>query len=282
MNSLSKRQPRRQLVFTSAGDRSNLKHWLDGPREFDLVVVFYGDEPNDYADVCEYYFVRKGSKFGNLNYLYQTQPELLRDYDSVLVMDDDILISAESINRLFQLFSEQDWWLAQPAFSPVGKISWPITRVQPRCRWRYTNFVEMGAPLFRRDKLDDFMRVFDPEITGTGTDHWFMESLGTEIIGKVAVVDEVTCINPRDHSKGGQRECDLLEGETERSRAWGRIQAKYGVKRVEHTENGVQMKPLVDGLVSTFSHWPSNAYVFLRERLFSHLKPIIYRWVGSG
>ncbi len=34
---------------------------------------------------------------------------------------------------------------------------------------RYTNFIEMARPLFRQDKLDAFMAVYDPELVGYGT-----------------------------------------------------------------------------------------------------------------
>lgn len=53
------------LVFTSAGGRSNLRAWLNCRRDFDLWVVYYGDEPSPFHNS------RKGSKFQNLHYCYQ-------------------------------------------------------------------------------------------------------------------------------------------------------------------------------------------------------------------
>ena len=127
---------RRFLVFTSAGDHSCLNHWLKGPREFDLCIAYYGEHPGRYAGVGEYYFERKGAKFGNLHHLYLNSPQFLANYEAVLVMDDDILISPTQINRLFALRSKLDLWLCQPAFNPLGQTSWPITHAQWGCLLR--------------------------------------------------------------------------------------------------------------------------------------------------
>ena len=37
---------RRYLVFTSAGDRTNLRMWLAEDRRFDLWITSYGDHPD--------------------------------------------------------------------------------------------------------------------------------------------------------------------------------------------------------------------------------------------
>lgn len=49
-----------------------------------------------------------------------------------------------------------------------------INTVHPTAKLRYTNFVEMACPLFRRDELDAFMSVYDPDLVGYGTDRWFL------------------------------------------------------------------------------------------------------------
>jgi hypothetical protein len=158
----------RNLVFTSAGDRSNLRGWLIGQRDFDLWVVYYGDRPEAFRTEADLYLARKGSKFQNLHHCYRRWPQMLARYDAIMVMDDDILIHATGISRLFAIRQELDLWALQPAFRLSGKISWDITRVQATAKLRYTNFIEMACPLFRRDKLEAFMSVYDPELVGYG------------------------------------------------------------------------------------------------------------------
>jgi len=257
---------KRRLVFTSAGDHSNLTTWLERNRKFDLCIAYYGDEPGRYQDVADFYFARKDSKFGNLQFAYQQWPELFAPYQSILVQDDDLIITSQQINRLFDLQADLDLWLLQAAFSPLGKTSWPITQAHWNCRLRYTNFVEMTGPLFRRDKLEKFMREFDPVLKGTGTDWWYMHSLGEDCSGKIAIIDEVTCINPHDRSKGGQRECDRLQTEAERTAAWKWASRRYGIPRHPNVVLERQLKAIPARWASPILHWPLDCYAFIRNR----------------
>ena len=210
LHDLPDRKGGRYLVFTSAGDHSNLVRWLRGRRHFDLWITYYGDDNDRYVNVADYYNSRKGSKFQNLKFAYETWPEVFAQYEAVMVMDDDVLVSGDQIGRLFELRNQLDLWVLQPAFSPVGKISWDITRVQPSCRLRFTNFVEMTCPLFRQDKLAQFVAAYDPILVGYGMDFWFLHSMGPDLQRRVAVIDEIVCTNPHDSTKG-RREIDQLQ-----------------------------------------------------------------------
>ena len=226
------------LVFTSAGDRSNLRAWLRGRRDFDLWVVYYGDRPDTFREEADLYSQRKGSKFQNLHHCYQEQREIFGRYDAVLVMDDDVLIDGTAITRLFDIRREFDLWLSQPAFRIRGKISWDVTRMRPTTKLRYTNFVEMTCPLFRRDKLDAFMDVYDPKLSGYGVDWWFLQTIGGYDKKRVAVVDEVPCVNPFDRTKGGMREIDRLEPKAERVRVWDQVKKRNELGQYVHKEFG--------------------------------------------
>jgi hypothetical protein len=248
------------LVFTSAGDRSSLQGWLSGRRDFDLWVVYYGNRPRTFQDLSDLYVSRKGSKFQNLHYCFKRWPEVLARYDAIMVMDDDILIDAGGITRLFELRRELDLWALQPAFRLSGKISWQITRVQATAKLRYTNFIEMACPLFRRDKLEAFLRVYDPELVGYGVDWWFLHSLGSDLGNHVAVVDEVSCVNPYDKNKGGGREIDQLQSHEKRKEVWERMKARYGLdeQNRDHKEfRRVNKSPLgaAAGLIRYFPDW---------------------------
>lgn len=247
--------PRPYLVFTSAGRHANLSHWLPG-RNFDLWVTYYGPGENPYARVAEIHHSRSGSKFQNLAFAYRQWRDLLARYRAIMVMDDDVLISGAAISRLFELREELGLWLLQPAFHPRGKISHPITEVRPWLRLRYTSFVEMTCPLFARDKLFDFLEVYDPALVGFGMDWWFLHTLGPAAEGRVAIVDEVTCVNPRDAAKGGRREIDRLQSEEERRRIWNEIKAKYRITSESRgqVEYGRIAKPQPRKLMDTLAH----------------------------
>lgn len=234
----------RNLVFTSAGDKANIDFWLKGSRNFDLWVSYYGNEKNRYQDLSDFYISKKGAKFPNLQYVYQHWEDILNHYEAILVLDDDIIINGSEISRLFEIQKQYDLWVLQPAFDQRGKISFSITRVRPFSFLRYTNFVEMTCPLFRKDKLDAFMKVYDPSLIGWGTDWWFINSLAPEIKGNVAIVDEISCINPQDHMKGNQREIDLLQSRSERKSNWERIKKKHHIKEQKRMIFATVKKPL--------------------------------------
>lgn len=234
----------RFLVFTSAGEKANLHFWLKGKKRFDLWICYYGDEENRYSDQCEYYIKRKGGKFPNLHYIYRHWSSILDEYEAILVMDDDIVIRATAISRLFEIRQQYDLWLLQAAFNPLGKISHAITQVTPSNLLRYTNFVEVTCPLFRKDKLDAFMKIYDPLLVGWGVDWWFLESLGEDLQGKVAIVDAISCINPGEWTKGKQREIELLQEKSIRISNWEEVKKRHNIKREEKgiTEYGA-IKP---------------------------------------
>jgi hypothetical protein len=240
----------RNLIFTSAGDHSNLRLWLAGTRKFDLWVTYYGDGRNSYGEAADYYAERKGSKFQNLHFAYRECHALFAQYDYVMAMDDDVIIGADELDRLFDLCKSHDLWACQPAFSPRGRISWPITRVRPTCSYRFTNFIEMTCPIFRQDKLAAFMQVYDPVLVGYGMDWWFLHTMGADLSGKVAVIDEIICVNPHERTKTGVREIDRLQPMVKRQAIWTEVKKKYGIRGEEQgTREFLRIrKPLFQGL----------------------------------
>lgn len=265
-------------MFTSAGDHSNLHGWLQGTRDFDLWVVYYGDRRDTFRDAAEYYVARKGSKFQNLHYCYQHWHPLLARYDAIMVLDDDIVIDAASLTELFRIRRELDLWALQPAFRLLGKISWDITRVRPAARLRYTNFIEMACPLLRRDKLDAFMSVYDPQLVGYGTDWWFLHSLGPELENHVAIVDAITCINPYDRTKGGRREIDRLQSKPQRQEVWERIKTLHGLdeqgrKQIEYRRIPRSTLGAVAGTIGHIPDWARFQARSLASRLVRGMLP---------
>jgi hypothetical protein len=262
----------RNLVFTSAGDQSNVRRWLSGRRDFDLWVVYYGSVPKRLYPEADLYLARAGTKFQNLHYCYSQWRGLFERYEAVLVMDDDIVIGASGISRLFQIRRELDLWALQPAFRVAGKISWNITRIQTDALLRYTSFIEMTCPLFRRDKLDAFMDVFDPELMGYGEDWWFLQTLGAQSRRRVAIADEVPCINPHDRDKGGAREIDRLSTHEQRKEAWDRIKARYGLHEMGrlHEEYGRIERSGLQAALATAR--------FLPEAMCDRAKQTVRRW----
>jgi hypothetical protein len=219
----------RYLIYTSAGDYANFNPWLRGKRDFDLWVTYYGKQGSRYKEIADFYNIHEGSKWQNLLYVYRQWPDILQHYEAVLVMDDDILITTASINRLFAIRKQYDLWICDPSFDVRGKIRHKITASQPGNFMRFVNFVENGCPVFRKDKLDEFMKVYDGSLGGNGVDYWYLHVLGPDLEGKVAIVDAVRCINPYDEAKSGKRECLIYEKMPWKELA-AQLESRYGIK----------------------------------------------------
>jgi hypothetical protein len=220
----------RSLVYTSVGDRSEIEGWLSpGPtRLFDTWISYYGAIPGRYREHGQYYHQRSGGKFPSLASDYRRHPEIFRQYDAVFVLDDDIQISGRAIARLFDLRQQYDLWLLQPAFSPRGRISHPITRMHAEAKIRFTNFIEVTCPLFRGDKLELFLSHYDPSLVGWGVDWWFCELIGGGSACKIAIADQIPCVNPLTRRRGGGlREIDRLQPVEERMRTWEDVKLRH-------------------------------------------------------
>lgn len=254
---------RRNLVFTSAGDHAQLQRWLVGRRNFDLWIAYYGDTPGRYSKLADSWWARKGSKFGNLHARWKTYPKMLQPYDAVMVLDDDIWIDGDSISRLFEIREQYDLSVVQPAYRRSGKISHKITRRKPEYKLRFTEFVEMSCPVFRRRGLEKFLTEYDPVMVGYGTDHWYMSVLQREADFRCAIVDSVPCTNPHDDLKGGVREINTLQSCDDRKATWERVRRDRGIEEAD-------------------TRWSLGGIKLgLRDRLKSHMKDISHA-ISSG
>lgn len=221
--------PRRpHLVFTSAGPDAGIDSWLTGSPEFDLWIVDYGGCDPRLLARATYTHPSPGAKFPNLHRAWSRWPELFERYEAILVLDDDLDLRAADINHLFACRAEHDLWILQPSYDPRGKIAHAVTRSRPLNRIRFANFVEVGCPLFRRDKLAEFLAVYDPALVGYGVDWWFCEVIGAGATDRIAIVDEVACLNPLDREKGG-RSIDRVESRDRRRAVWKAVKADRGL-----------------------------------------------------
>ncbi|MEV6257952.1 DUF707 domain-containing protein [Nocardia sp. NPDC051911] len=189
---------RRNLVVLRAGDESLHEQWLAGPhpRTWDLVVSYFGDDPDRYrvADVAR--IDRKGPKWPALHHVLTTDLAAVLDrYDYVWLPDDDLAADTSSINELFHCAAQHRLALTQPALTEDSYYSHEITLVDRRFNLRHTNFVEIMAPCFSREFLRRCLPTFDATQTGWGLDfHWprFITDSTS-----IAIVDAVTVRHTR-------------------------------------------------------------------------------------
>ncbi len=230
---MSTDEPQRWCVFTSAGDQNAVRLWLagDATRRWDLVAAYYGKNDDEFAalsKLCSYAFRTKGGKFQNLKKLITEHPAFFDRYSHVWVCDDDIRMSCSQINEAFEITEKLGFWVAQPADLPEGRIShWITCTAGPSWDYRIVNFIEVRMPIFRRDKLTEFLAVYDGSLVGAGIDPWFANFFKADEFGRFAIIDKVRVINPRNQVKGGS-EIDSLQDLDTRVAAHLEIAQKYG------------------------------------------------------
>ena len=192
----------KQLVFTSAGhrefrDKDNkplentnpIKEWTKGLKDFDVVTYCYDDSGigKEYSDL---WIHRPGfTKYQNFWHYASFYPEHLRQYDYIWVVDDDMFMSTEDINRMFEMMDSYSIDLGQPSMSLDGMHYVHILVNDPDYSLRYTNFVECSAPIFSRYAMEKVVRTFNETLTG-----WGWDSLISDMIlehENVAVFDNV-------------------------------------------------------------------------------------------
>ena len=293
-------KPKTNLVFTSAGDNTQFyNHWLGETRNYDVWCVYYGKNENIYNmydKLVDKIWKRKGSKFQNFHYIYTNYRHLLDIYDRFFIVDDDIIISTNDINRLFEISIKYDLWVCQPSFTRDDncKISHPITMHLPNNLLRYTNFVEVNTPVFSKDSIHKFMKYYDPILIGYGIDFFYIWVLGLDKDDKYAIIDSIQCINPIADKKAPNtvREHNNITNYDKEDELWFEIQNKYNIPDwidtktysiiLESNENKINnIKLAIQTVLIMKENLP-----FLREWIIYHLhigfdKIFLYDNTGS-
>lgn len=184
----------KNLVVSVCGDNSYHRIWNKSKPDFDLFVVYYGKVADKFCQDGKYYATSKGTKFVILHDIYTRFKEVIDQYDTVFIPDDDMYIETEDINRFFELFNKYQLSLAQPSI--LGYISWPITANVNFSLLRYTNVVEIMCPCFSLSALQTCLPTFVENKTNWGIEYLWNQKLGSPT-DKIAIVDDVVAIHTR-------------------------------------------------------------------------------------
>jgi hypothetical protein len=203
---------RRFLVMARAGNTSLHRKWLQGgERNFDLYLSCYGDRPQEYAGDAEVLREMKSTKWPAWNHHILEEPELVASYDAVWFPDDDLLIDAAGISKMFDLFMAFDLALAQPSLSHDSYFSHPLLLRDARYLVRHTDFVEVMGPVFSREALALLRPTFAQSRTGWGLDYLWPRLLSEKgICGKIGVIDAVSMTHTRPVGGG-----DIYQGQAD-------------------------------------------------------------------
>jgi hypothetical protein len=196
-----KQNRRRNLLVVRAGEESLHPSWLNAsrPRDFDLLVSYYGDVPGRYREMADVYHAMKGPRWPAHNELCRTQPALFESYDYVAFACDDLGARQMTWNRLFDACRRFELDLAQPAIR--GHRSHTITRPVDGCALRFTDFVEVMCPVMSRRAFGELKSTFGESVSGWGLDYLWSE-ISTRKGWRVAIIDAVRVRHSRPIREG--------------------------------------------------------------------------------
>lgn len=179
------------LVIATVGDNSLHKEWIKEKPNFELVLLYYGDDKEiakSYISDTPHLYAAKGFKWWLIKSFIEDNLEWISQFDYIWFPDDDIEINTQNINKLFDLTKKYQLWLCQPAL--LGYVSHQITLPQVDYLLRYTNFVEVMAPMMSLDTVLKLKDTFDINYSSWGLDGVWHYLLG-QPKDKVAVIDSV-------------------------------------------------------------------------------------------
>lgn len=205
--------PRDFLVYTPAHRGDFAGDFTNPARLFDLAVNDWtgSGKFSKAADQAEYKFAETGHKWPTIARLLPRLP----CYRFYAFIDEDIDVSADTLNSLFrtgELFGLQ---IFQGALSPRSHFSHDVSRVQPGSYLRATTFVEIMAPIFSAAALEKCAATFTLSELG-----WGLEYLWNDILRSqgMAIVDQfpITHIRPVQSNRWKNQRGETAEQECAR------------------------------------------------------------------
>jgi hypothetical protein len=189
---------RQNLVIVRAGNSSLHPEWLKGvdARNWDLVVNYFGDDPDLYKEDDVTRIDSKGPKWPALQELLQSNSEFLSDYDYIWLPDDDLFATKADINSLFDLVKNYKLEVAQPALSWDSYYSHITTLRNSMTKIRFTNYVEVMAPCFCSAMLRKALPLLNSNLSGWGLDYLWTQLAENPQSG-IAIIDDVTVRHTR-------------------------------------------------------------------------------------
>ncbi|MDX3772603.1 DUF707 domain-containing protein [Chromatiaceae bacterium AAb-1] len=184
------------LIIVRIGDKSLHQNWLQGATPlFDIFLSYFGDTPQKFREDATYYEQAKGGKWPEIARIITDNKALISQYQAIWLPDDDLLINAADINKMFSFMLAFDLDLAQPALSMNSYFSHSSLLQKKGSVLRLTNFVEVMAPVFSQHALMTLEPTFSQSPSGWGLDNLWPNLLSPK--SKIAIIDDICVVHTR-------------------------------------------------------------------------------------
>ena len=175
----------------------------DRPRLWDLAVNYFQPPEEPIGEHAEHVVLGGHSKLSCVKAVYAAHPNLLGGYRAALLLDDDIGIAHEDVDRFFWSMSRHQLELTHPSFSEDSTGGSRAIIQQHEATVRFTSCVDVRAPAFSRAGMATCVDSFDQSISGGGLPHVWAHLL-RDRRHAIGVVDAVVArhLRPVDPLEG--------------------------------------------------------------------------------
>ena len=177
------------LALFRAGPNSLHPHAVErlAEQNFDYALSWFGDQPPAGADDAAFVHMQKGAKWPGLEQTLAAHWDTIQQYEYVWLPDDDLLCQPELVSRMFAICHDLQLELAQPALTRDSYFTHLMTMQHSEFQLRFTNFVEIMAPVLSIDMLARVYPTLKGNVSGYGLDNLWPRLTQ---LGKVAVIDD--------------------------------------------------------------------------------------------
>ena len=181
----------RTLVIVRLGADHRVSGWAKAPkaeRGWDLLLSPYEEVPDLAEFEADLVAPAEGGKWDAVHRLFAERPELLA-YDRFWIPDDDIEADAATVARFLALAEARDLALCQPALTRGSHFSHFVTVENRFTELRFTNFVELMAPLLAREVLAAALPHMAGRGGAKGLDFVWHRFVDGDAARRIAVID---------------------------------------------------------------------------------------------
>ncbi|MEP7100011.1 MAG: hypothetical protein ABI781_05850 [Burkholderiales bacterium] len=155
-------------------------------QNFDYALSYFGDD-EPAAEGAVFVHRQKGAKWPGLERTIAANWDTIQQYTHVWLPDDDLLCQPELVSRMFSICDDLQLDLAQPALTRDSYFTHLITMQHPEFQLRFTNFVEIMAPVLSIDMLARVFPTIAGNVSGYGLDNLWPRLTR---LGKIAIIDD--------------------------------------------------------------------------------------------
>ena len=215
------------LLITTIGNYyQNAFEWCSEKekRNYDVCLINYlpkNQQLINWILLSKYYAESEGFKFELIFNLLNQNKQLMK-YSYYYMPDEDVNLSVENINKLFEIMKKYKLNIGQPSLIGNDIDDSPM----PNVKLRLCDYVNLTNPAFSNSALEKCLWSFDISKSGWGLDYLWAEILQNK---KMAIIDEITGTITRKMAEG-----NLYQKLSEKNVNWHKdsndIMEKYGIK----------------------------------------------------